>query len=119
MEGGGGRGVGGGGGEGGGGGGVGICQGEGGGIGDLFGGGEGGDEDCLDWNIALDKDRILGFEGEVGIRTIWGSPGAVVEEGEIQVVIHTAVRSKHPNLWGNHIMGIRCARSQCQYMPSL
>lgn len=36
------------GGEGGGGGRVGVCEGEGGGVGDLFGGGEGGDEDGLD-----------------------------------------------------------------------
>lgn len=49
LKGGGGGGVGGEGGEGGGGGRVGVCEGEGGGVGDLFVGGEGGDEECLDW----------------------------------------------------------------------
>ena len=48
-----GRGVGGSGGEGGGGGGEGVCEGEGGGVSELFGGGQGGDEECLDW-----KDRV-------------------------------------------------------------
>ena len=50
---------------GGGGGGVGVCEGEGGGVGDLFGGGEGGDEDGLDWEgFSSAYDHISGYTGE-------------------------------------------------------
>lgn len=86
------RGVGGGGGEGGSRGGVGVCEGEGGGVGDLFVGGEGGDEERLDWEVCVSVWLwLFGCEGGKGTRTFWRCPGAVVEKGEIQFVVHTAV----------------------------
>lgn len=54
-----------------------------------------------------------------GARTLRRSPGAVIEEGEIQIVIHATIRRKDPDLWGNHITGIRRPRRQRQHMASL
>ena len=117
MEGWAGRGIGGSGWEGCGGGGVGVCECERGRVGDLFVWGESGDEEGLDWSFCV--STTLNSGKSEGIRTLWRSPGAVVEEGEIQVVVHTTIRSKHPDLWSSHIIGFRCSRSQRQYMASL
>lgn len=57
--------------------------------------------------------------GKEGRRTLWRGPGAVVEEGEVKVVIYTAIRGEHSHLWSRLIIGFRCARSQCQDVASL
>ena len=51
--------------------------------------------------------------------TFWCSPGAVVEEGEIQVVVNTAVRSEDSHLWSGPIVGFRGTGGQCQDMAPL
>lgn len=56
------------------------------------------------------------FEEE---RTLWRGPGAIVEEGEVKVVIYTAIRGEHSHLWSGLIIGFRCARSQCQNVAPL